>query len=135
MIAFDGPRSQQFLTQLNAAPPVLAEAWLIFRGLVGASLIVPIVEELAFRGLIQSQLQALLNRFQLQNFSTEIALFVTAIMFGVLHSDFLAGTMAGLFFGLAYLERRKIVDAIFAHAITNALLAIYVVYFGYWSYW
>ena len=135
MIAFDGPQSQQFLTQLNAAPPVLAEAWLIFRGLVGASLIVPIVEELAFRGLIQSQLQALLNRFQLQNFSTEIALFVTAIMFGVLHSDFLAGTMAGLFFGLAYLERRKIVDAIFAHAITNALLAIYVVYFGYWSYW
>ena len=135
MIAVDGVRSQQFLTQLNTAPPMLADAWLIFRGIVGASLIVPIAEELAFRGLIQSQLQVMLNRFQLQNFSTEIALVITAILFGMLHSDFLAGTMAGLFFGLAYLQRRKIADAIIAHAVTNALLAFYVVHFGYWSYW
>ena len=135
MIAVDEFRSQQFLMQLKSAPPVLVDTWLIFRGLVGASLVVPIVEELAFRGLIQSQIQELLNRFQLQNFSAEIALIISAILFGVLHSDFLAGTMAGLFFGLAYMQRRKIVDAIVAHAITNALLAIYIVYFGYWSYW
>jgi len=43
--------------------------------------------------------------------------------------------VAGLFFGLAYLQRRQLMDAVMAHAVTNTLLALYVMFFGYWSYW
>ena len=67
--------------------------------------------------------------------STLLALILSSILFGVLHSDVLAGSLAGFGFGMIYLYRRKLVDAIMAHAVTNALLAIDVVYFGNWSYW
>ena len=60
---------------------------------------------------------------------------ITSLLFGYVHSDILAGSVAGLFFGLAYLQRRQLMDAVMAHAVTNALLALYVIGFGYWSYW
>ena len=60
---------------------------------------------------------------------------ITALLFGYVHSNILAGSIAGLFFGFAYLQRRQLIDAVVAHAVTNALLALYVIGFGYWSYW
>jgi len=64
-----------------------------------------------------------------------LSLGITALLFGYLHASFLAGAIAGLFYGLAYLQRRRLIDAVVAHAITNTLLAIDVIAFGYWSYW
>jgi len=56
-------------------------------------------------------------------------------LFGYVHSNILAGSIAGVFYGLAYLQRRQLIHAVIAHAVTNALLALYVITFGYWSYW
>ena len=64
-----------------------------------------------------------------------LSLASTSLLFGILHSEIIAGTVAGFVFGLVYLCRHKIIDAFVAHAIANAMLAIDIIYFGNWSYW
>ena len=127
-------QSTRFMGELNAAPLWLAILWLLFR-VMGASVIVPIAEEFAFRGYIQPQLELWFDRNGFKSASVIASLGITALLFGYVHSHILAGSIAGLFFGLAYLQRRQLIDAVVAHAVTNALLALYVLGFGYWSYW
>ena len=146
LIPEDPIKNQLFFNEVATAPLGLALLWLAFR-VIGAVLIVPIAEELAFRGLALPRLEIWINNLLKESnvfkfsshciafVSTAISLIFTSIIFGVLHSDFLAGSLAGIGFGLVYLSRRKLIDAIVSHAVTNGLLAIYVIAFGYWSYW
>ena len=127
-------QSTRFIEEINTVPLWLAILWLLFR-VLGASVIVPIAEEFAFRGYIQPQLQLCFERNGFKSASVIASLGITALLFGYVHSNILAGSIAGLFFGLAYLQRRQLIDAVVAHAVTNALLALYVLGFGYWSYW
>ena len=132
------PESQEqsihLIGELNTAPLWFSLLWLLFR-VVGASVIVPIAEEFAFRGYLQPQLEYWFVRKGFTYASVIASLGLTALVFGYVHSNMLAGSVAGLFFGLAYLQRRQLMDAVMAHAVTNALLAAYVMGFGYWSYW
>ncbi len=52
-----------------------------------------------------------------------------------MHGRWLAGTLAGMAYALALYRRGKIVDAIVAHATTNALIAGFVLATGNWSLW
>ena len=126
--------STHFFRKLNAVPLWLALLWLLFR-VVGASVIVPIAEEFAFRGYIQPHLQNWFYRKGFKSASVITSLGATALLFGYVHSNILAGFFAGLLYGLAYLRRKQLIDAVMAHVLTNALLAFYVMSFGYWSYW
>jgi len=146
LIPVDPTKSKHFFDEIERASLGNGILWLACR-VMGAVLIVPIAEELAFRGLALPKLQAWLNDFFTRFFlnilsarsicfiSLSLSLALTSILFGVLHSGILAGSLAGLGFGMAYLYRRKLIDAIVAHGVTNALLALYIIYFGYWSYW
>ena len=61
---------------------------------------------------------------------------VSSVVFGALHgSRWLAGTIAGLLFGLALYRRRSLGDAVQAHATTNLLLVLYACATGRWSVW
>ena len=135
-----------FIQGIQSAPLIIGLIWIVFR-ITGAVIIVPIAEELAFRGFLfpylESQFKNLLASKTFFSFSLQyirsisifLSLILSSIMFGILHSDMLAGSLAGLGFGAAYLYRRKVIDAITSHAITNGLLAIHVIYYGDWSYW
>jgi len=145
-VPVDIAKSQIFMDDLASAPLAFALIWLACR-MMGAVLIVPIAEELAFRGfalpLLRIWLINLLDKNDLFKLpphyavlvSTALSLVLTSLLFGMLHSDFLAGSLAAVGFGLAYLFRRKLMDAVVAHAVTNGLLSIYIIAFGYWSYW
>jgi exosortase E/protease (VPEID-CTERM system) len=108
-------------------------AWLVFRTL-GATVTVPIAEELAFRGF-------LLRRFDSSDFQTVtsaswFAIVLSSVAFGLLHGErWLAGTIAGVIYAAALLRRRSIGDAIAAHATTNALIAGWVLIGGQWQLW
>jgi len=127
-------QNAHFVAELGTVPLWASIAWLLFR-VVGATVIVPIAEELAFRGYLQPRLQNWFDQNYLKSISVIASLGITSLLFGYVHSDILAGSVAGLFFGLAYLQRRQLMDAVMAHAVTNGLLALYVMGFGYWSYW
>ncbi len=110
-------------------------SWIVLR-IVGGVVTVPIAEELAFRGfgwrrLIASDFEDVSWRA----FSWT-ALLVSSLLFGLMHGErWLAGTVAGLAYGLAMRWQGRLGDAIMAHAVTNALLALWVLWLGHWELW
>lgn len=127
-------QSAHFLQNLNEAPLPLELLWLLCR-VLGAVIIIPIAEEFAFRGYFQPRLQLWLEQRGLDQMSAALSLLIVACAFGLLHANFLAAFMAGTMYGLAFLQQRRLMDAVVAHVVTNGLLCIYVLTFGYWSYW
>ncbi|HEX6896700.1 MAG TPA: exosortase E/protease, VPEID-CTERM system [Bryobacteraceae bacterium] len=119
-----------------ASMPVAARiAWLVFRT-AGAVLTVPIVEELAFRGfLIRRIISADFDALDTRRY-TYLAVLVSSVAFGLLHGGrWVAGSVAGLIYAAAFLRRGRIGDAVFAHALTNALLAVFVLSGDRWYLW
>ncbi len=130
----DGVRTSMPLA-LSGAPESVRILWLVVR-VLGAVVTVPIAEELAFRGF-------LLRRFTSADFElvnrqsvTVIAFVLSSLAFGVLHGDrWLAGTIAGAIYAMAFLRRGSVGDAVAAHAATNALIATWVLAGGSWRLW
>jgi hypothetical protein len=53
----------------------------------------------------------------------------------MLHHRIVAATFAGIGYGLVARRRGFLADAVVAHATTNALLAVWVLWTGNWSLW
>ena len=144
LVPVDLSQNIHFFEQIQLAPIGVIMAWILCR-ILGATIVVPIAEELAFRGFIFPYLEDGFKKFLFKNlqlsseslrfFALTLPLLATSLLFGLLHSDILAGSIAGFGYGLVYLQRRRVFDAVVAHGVTNALLAIDVLYFGNWSYW
>ncbi len=111
--------------------------WIIFR-VLGTSIIIPIAEELSFRGYLfditQRFIKSKFNNIKINYLNITVLVF-TSIIFGSLHSEWLAGFLAGLLFGIARMYRNRISDAIIAHAVTNFLLSLYIIHYQTWSLW
>ncbi len=119
---------------LARLPNAGATAWLAFR-LVGSVITVPIAEELAFRGYLIRRLVASDFTSVRPGQFTLLSFVVSSVLFGALHGRWLAGTLAGMAYALTLYRRGEIVDAIAAHATTNALIAGFVLTAGSWSLW
>jgi exosortase E/protease (VPEID-CTERM system) len=109
--------------------------WLLFR-VMGSTITVPIAEELFFRGFVTRRcISEDADSVPLGQFSW-FSFLVSAVSFGVLHGNaWLAGIVVGMLFGVALYARRRLFDAVVAHATTNALLSGYVITTGSWSEW
>lgn len=111
-----------------------AVVWLVFR-VLGSVIMVPLAEELAFRGyLIRKLITKDFESVPLGQFSWFSFVF-TSVLFGLLHERWLAGTLAGMGYALALYHRRQLGDAVVAHMTTNALIAIFVLAQARWSLW
>ncbi len=119
---------------LAQLPKAGAMAWLTFR-VVGSVITVPIAEELAFRGYLIRRLVASDFTTVRPGQFTWLSFVISSMLFGALHGRWLAGTLAGMAYALALYRRGEIVDAIVAHATTNALIAGLVLATGNWSLW
>jgi exosortase E/protease (VPEID-CTERM system) len=126
----------------SAAPAAFGQAsrglqalWISLR-VVGAILTVPIAEELAFRGFLMRRVaRSDFESVDLSRFSW-IPFLVSSVAFGILHGDrWIAGSAAGMLYAWAALRRGRIGDAVAAHALTNALLAMWVLATGNWQFW
>jgi exosortase E/protease (VPEID-CTERM system) len=133
---FAGPHVESGVPASLAASPAAARiTWLVLR-ILAAVITVPIAEELAFRGfLLRRLISADFESISLQRWSF-LAVVGSSVAFGLLHGDrWIAGTIAGLLYAGAQKWRGRIGDAVVAHGITNALLAIWVLWGGHWSLW
>ena len=111
-----------------------AAIWLAFR-VFGSVLIVPLAEELAFRGYLLRKLVASdFENVHLGQF-TWLSFIMSSVLFGLLHGRWLAGTLAGMAYALALYRRGQLGDAVLAHMITNALIAVLVLVQGRWALW
>ena len=103
--------------------------------LIGASLVVPVMEELfwrsfALRFLVSSNFRTV----TLGKFSWFSFVFVS-LAFGLEHHRWLAGIIAGMIYaGLLYRSKNLFVP-ILSHGVTNLLLGLYVISTHSWSFW
>lgn len=117
---------------LAGLSPAAAVAWIAMR-LTGTILLVPVAEELAFRGYFHRKLIA--DKFEdvAEGAFSWKAFLVTALAFGLIHERWLAGALAGAVFALAMYRSGKVSGAIIAHMAANALIALWAVGFAQWS--
>ncbi|MEP7362429.1 MAG: CAAX prenyl protease-related protein [Acidobacteriota bacterium] len=108
---------------------------LVFRTL-RAVVIVPIVEELFWRGwlmrwLIDNDFQKLpLGAFTWSSFV------ITSLLFASEHGPYWeVGLLAGAIYNLWIVSTKSLGDCILAHAVTNGVLSGYVIAAGKWEYW
>jgi CAAX prenyl protease-like protein len=122
-------------THLAAYPAAARLAWLICRTLA-AVVTVPLAEELAFRGfLIRRLMSAEFASLDFRSYSV-LAVLVSSLAFGLMHGDrWIAGTIAGVLYALAFVRRGSLGDAALAHGTTNALIAATVLTQGKWYLW
>ena len=118
------------------APDESARATFLFFRIAGSALVVPVAEELFWRGWMMRWLIS--PRFEevpLGAYAAR-AFWITALLFASEHGAFWAvGLAAGVAFNWWMIRTRSLGDCILAHAVTNAALAVYVLYAGAWQYW
>lgn len=104
-------------------------AFLIWAALriLGTVALVPIVEELLFRGYVQARL----DRGTLP--SRIIAVVVSAGLFAFVHGRWIEAGLAGVVFALLHMRNGRLADAIAAHAVANALIAAVALWRGDWA--
>ena len=108
--------------------------WVSSRAL-GAIVVIPVAEELAFRGyLLRKLIRSDFESVPIGCF-TWFSFLTCSILFGTLHARWLAGILAGMIFAVAVYRRGLLSDAIVSHSITNGLLAAYVVTTHQWYLW
>ena len=109
------------------------DLWISSRALCGIA-VVPLVEELAYRGYLLRRLVA--EDFEAVPFRTIgwLPLFVTALAFGALHGPlWLPGIAAGLAYGLVLIRTGRMGEAVAAHLTSNLLIAAWVLGAGQWQ--
>lgn len=113
-----------------------AAAWcFIAVRVLGSSLLVPPLEEVFFRSwlyryIANPNFQAVpLGRFLWLPFM------VSSVVFGLEHREWLAGIIAGFVYAGLVCWKKRLGDAITAHAITNVCLGVWVVTKGEWHFW
>ena len=101
-----------------------------------AIIIVPMVEELFWRGwlmrwLIKPDFQSVpLGAF------TQSAFWITAVLFAAEHGPYWdVGLVAGILFNGWMIRTKSLGDLILTHAVANGCLSAYVVIAGKWEYW
>ena len=109
--------------------PLIAMRW------VGASLLVPVMEELFWRSFLMRwienpQFEAVLPR------SVGLkAVALSTLVFMLAHTLWLGAIIAGLAYAWLYVRTGKLWVPILAHAVTNGVLGVWVVMTGQWAFW
>lgn len=103
--------------------------------LAGAALVVPLVEELFWRSFLMRWIDrhAFLS---LPPAAVSLkAMLLSSMVFGFAHSLWFAGFLAGLAYAWLYRASGSLWSAVVAHAVTNAMLGIWVLQTGNWQFW
>ena len=101
----------------------------------GSTLVVPPLEEAFFRSFVYRYIsKADFLSVPLGAFAGRPFLF-TSLLFAAEHREWLAGLICGLVFQWLVCRKKRLGDAITAHAITNLLLGLWVVWRGEWRFW
>lgn len=120
------PANTALETQLAGYSALGLIIWVVAR-VIGTSVLVPVIEELFFRGYI-------LKRLDLGGFALRLlAMAVSSGLFALLHDRWLEAFAAGMVFAWLTLRSGRLGDAIVSHAVANALIAVVALLSGNWA--
>lgn len=121
----------------NTPPASKSDPVFLFFRVALSVIAVPILEELFWRGWLMRWIIDS-NNFEKVPLGTfqPAAFWVVAILFASEHGSFWdVGLAAGIVYNWWMIRTRNVWDCILAHAVTNGILAAYVIGAGQWQYW
>jgi uncharacterized protein len=132
--AWLGGNDTQAFNPLLAETKIQSILWISVR-MMGAVIIVPIMEELFWRSFIMrwydNEKFLAVKPENISNYS-----YVgSACLFALQHNLWFAGLFAGLVYGELYKTNKNLWVPIFAHAVTNGLLGVWIIWTHNWQYW
>jgi CAAX prenyl protease-like protein len=122
--------------QISIPEAELANPLVLLLRVVRAALLVPILEELFWRGWLPRWLQN--NDFERVPLGryTAFAFVATALLFASEHGSYWeVGLIAGIAYNWWMWRTRSLGDLVLAHAVTNACLSLHVWATKEWQYW
>jgi uncharacterized protein len=117
-------------------PEGLRSTWVLTWRTLRAVLIVPVAEELFWRGWLMRWMVN--NDFQKVALGTyaPLAFWATAALFGAEHGPYWdVGFLTGIIYNLWMIRTKSVADCILMHGVTNGLLSAYVIAGAQWQYW
>jgi uncharacterized protein len=131
---FENPVSGKAASSLT--PALRKNAWFLTMRVLSSVALVPILEELFWRGwlmrwLIHTDFQKVpLGAYQPASF------WLVALLFASEHGPYWeVGLLAGIVYNLWMVRTKNLADCMLAHAVTNGVLSAYVLLNGQWQYW
>jgi len=106
-------------------------AWtLIFIRILGMAIIVPPLEEVFYRSFLYRYIVKYDFQKVALGYFDGIAFVLVSVLFGFMHFQWLPGILCGMAYQWLVIRKGRLGDAMTAHAITNFLLGVYVVWKG-----
>ena len=103
--------------------------------IAGAALLVPLMEELFWRSFLMRWIeQPTFQGVDPRRVGLK-AIVLSTFVFMLAHTLWLAAVIAGLAYAWLYVRSGKLWTAVIAHAVTNGLLAVWVLMTGNWQFW
>lgn len=120
----------------TSIPPVELTPLMLVLRTMRATLIVPIVEELFWRGWLARWLQdSDFQRVPIGQF-TSLAFWATALLFAAEHGPYWeVGLLCGIIYNAWLWRTRSLGDVMIAHATTNLALSLFVIATQRWTFW
>lgn len=130
------PRLVGFDPSTFASQPTVYAATLTARFL-RLVLVVPLIEEIFWRGFLQRYL--IDERFTTVSFGkyTPLSFWGVAVMFMLVHdmADWPAALVTGAIYGWIAIRTKSLLACVVAHATTNLALGLYIMKTGQWGFW
>jgi CAAX prenyl protease-like protein len=100
----------------------------------GMTIVVPPLEEAFYRSFLYRHLVKMDFLKMPLNQMHGLSFVVTSVVFGLVHHQWLAGILCGLIYQYLVIRKGRLGDAMTAHAITNFLLGVWVIWKGDWKF-
>lgn len=130
------PRTDGFNPAVFADDPALYWGTVLARFL-RLVIIVPLVEEIFWRGFLQRFLVD--ERFTAVPFGkyTHLSFWAVVVAFTMAHhqADWPAAFLTGAIYGWVAIKTKSLLACVLAHAVTNLLLGLYIMQTGQWGFW
>jgi uncharacterized protein len=102
---------------------------------IGASLLVPVMEELFWRSFLMRWIDRPQFETVVPQQVTMKAIVLSTFVFMLAHTLWLAAIIAGLAYAWLFVRTGKLWVPVIAHAVTNGVLGIWVLMTGNWAFW
>jgi uncharacterized protein len=118
------------------APHLRGDVWVLLFRTLRAALIVPVVEELFWRGwLMRWLIDGDFRKVPLGAY-TPFSFWITALLFAAEHGPYWeVGLLAGIAYNWWIVRTRSLGACMVAHGVTNAVLCVFVILTGRWELW
>lgn len=109
--------------------PLIVVRW------IGATLVVPVMEELFWRSFLMRWIRQPAFLGVEPSRVGARAVVISTFLFVLAHPLWLAAAIAGLAYALLYITTGRLWTAVIAHAVTNGALGLWVVWTRDWGFW